>query len=339
MALERLSIGVVGASTLLGKELVEEIDRSPLATGQIVLLDDEEGEGSLASAGDEATFVQRVDAEALKRLDVVFFCGTAELTRRFWEGAREAGAIVVDLSRALAGTPGVLVWSPALRGGVQPDLQTAAVVPGYGPAMMLAMVVERLQAAGMAVRETSATLLLPASEYGRAAMDELHQQTVSLLSFQAVPDEVFGVQSAFNVLSGFGTEAKVSLPEAQAAVQQHLKLLRDDGAPEIAVQVLQAPVFHGYMISALVELDAAAEVGTVQGALRGPRLRVLAGEGEEPSNAMAAGQDEAVVRVLAAGGGRRFWLAMAADNLRLLTTEAVECALRLRRLRPQGKVQ
>ncbi len=339
MALEKFSIGVVGASTLLGKELTEEIDRSPLATGRIVLLDDETGEGSLASAGDEATFIQRVDADALERLDVVFFCGTPELTRRFWEGAREAGAIVIDLSRALTATPGVLVWSPALRGGTQPDLQTAAVVPGYGPALMLAMVAERLRAGGHAVREMSATLLVPASEYGRAAMDELHQQTVSLLSFQAVPDEVFGVQSAFNVLSGLGDEAKVSLPAVQTAVDEHLRLLQGDSVPPVAVQVLQAPVFHGYVISLMVELEQAAEVGAVQGALRGPRLRVLAEEGEEPSNAMAAGQDEAVVRVRAAGDGRRFWLTMAADNLRLLTTEAVECALRLRRLRPQGKVQ
>ena len=324
---------------MLGKELTEEIDRSPLAVAQMVLMDDEAGEGRLASAGDEATFVQRIDAEILKSQDVVFFCGSPELTGRFWEGAREAGAIVVDLSRALTETSGVLVWSPALRNGVQPDLQTAAVVPGYGPALMLAMVAERLQAADLRVHSFSATLLLPASEHGRSAMDELHQQTVSLLSFQAVPDEVFGVQSAFNVLSGFGETAKLSLTELQAAVRQHYGLLRREDGPEVAVQVLEAPVFHGYMVSALVELEREAEAGALEKALKGPRLRVVSGEGDEPSNAMAAGQDEVMVRVTTAGDGRRFWLAMAADNLRLLTTEAVECALRLRRLRPQGKVQ
>ena len=42
---------------------------------------------------------------------------------------------------------------------------------------------ERLQQA-VPVRFAAATVLVPASEFGRAAMDELHQQTVNLLSFQ-----------------------------------------------------------------------------------------------------------------------------------------------------------
>ena len=35
----------------------------------------------------------------------------------------------------------------------------------------------------------------------------------------------------------------------------------------------------------------------------------------------------------------RLWLWMATDNLRLYAQNAVECALELRRLRPQGTVQ
>jgi aspartate-semialdehyde dehydrogenase len=36
---------------------------------------------------------------------------------------------------------------------------------------------------------------------------------------------------------------------------------------------------------------------------------------------------------------KRFWLWAASDNLRLYAQNAVECALELRRLRPQGTVQ
>jgi aspartate-semialdehyde dehydrogenase len=35
----------------------------------------------------------------------------------------------------------------------------------------------------------------------------------------------------------------------------------------------------------------------------------------------------------------RFWLWAAADNLKLTAMNAVACALEMRRLRPQGKVQ
>ncbi len=42
-------------------------------------------------------------------------------------------------------------------------------------------------------------------------MDELHQQTVNLLSFQTIPRATFDAQSAYNLLCGFGENAKASL--------------------------------------------------------------------------------------------------------------------------------
>ena len=52
-------------------------------------------------------------------------------------------------------------------------------------------------------------MMEPASEYGRAAMDELHQQTVNLLSFQTLPREQYDTQVAFNLLPELGEGAKV----------------------------------------------------------------------------------------------------------------------------------
>ena len=41
----------------------------------------------------------------------------------------------------------------------------------------------------------------PASEHGQRGMDELHQQTVNLLSFQPLPKDVFDAQVAFNMVA------------------------------------------------------------------------------------------------------------------------------------------
>jgi aspartate-semialdehyde dehydrogenase len=50
-----------------------------------------------------------------------------------------------------------------------------------------------------------------------------------------------------------------------------------------------------------------------------------------------------MVRVTRDGGGsersKRFWVWLAADNLKLAALNAIACASELRKLRPQGKVQ
>ena len=367
MASQQLKVGIVGASTMLGKELSEELGRTALAAADVVLFDETDAEGRLATAGEELTIIQKIEEATLEGLDFVFFAGERAQTLEYWQIARRNGATIIDLSRALADEPGAMTWSPWLSeagaASTTPDLHTTVVIPAYGASMMLALVGDRLRAAGLEARLFAATLLLPASEFGRAGVDELHRQTVSLLSFQSIPQETFEAQVAYNVLGAFGTEAKISLEEEQASVMGQYARLSGGGLPELAVQVVQVPVFHGYTISVFVELGTPASVSAVEQALAGTRMRILperviataeklSGAGDEgdeeaddnsaPSNLAAAGQEDILARVMAAGGndrGTRFWLWMAADNLRLATAAAVESALHMRRLRPQGKVQ
>ena len=59
-------IGIVGATSLLGKELSDELQESLLAASDFVLLDDEdEAAGQVTSVGDEAAFVQQIDCGLL----------------------------------------------------------------------------------------------------------------------------------------------------------------------------------------------------------------------------------------------------------------------------------
>ncbi len=62
MAMGMYRIGIVGASSLAGKELSDELQESLLGAAEFVLLDDEEVAGQVTAAGDEAAFIQRIEA-------------------------------------------------------------------------------------------------------------------------------------------------------------------------------------------------------------------------------------------------------------------------------------
>ena len=105
-------IGVVGASSLAGKELRDELGESLLAASDFVLLDDEDVVGQVTAAGDEVAFIQRLEASSFDRMDFVFFAGRMDVTKKHWQHARRAGASIVDLTYALEGEKDVLVRSP-----------------------------------------------------------------------------------------------------------------------------------------------------------------------------------------------------------------------------------
>ena len=338
-------IAIAGASTLLGKELKEALSESPMAAADFVLLDQEEALGTLDQVGDEVTFVQPIAADAFEKTDFTFFCGSADLTRKHWKEALTAGSSVLDLSGALDEETGVLVRAPWVETEASSaDLFTPAVIPAHSAALVLALIMERLHQRAP-VRSVAATLLLPASEFGRAAMDELHQQTINLLSFQSLPRAKFDAQSAYNMLSGLGENAAASLIGVEARVRQHYARLAGNRWQPLALQTILAPVFHGHTFSIAVELERAMEIAALEEALSGDHMDLVLEDTDSPSNLAATGQNDVLVRLRAEVGARnpsetsRFWLWVASDNLRLHAQNAVECAMELRRLRPQGSVQ
>jgi aspartate-semialdehyde dehydrogenase len=343
-------IAVVGASSLLAKELKESLTESPLAGATFVLLDENEVQGQLEQVGDEVTVVQVIQENSFEGMDFSFFAGSEALTRRYWRHALAAGSTVLDLTGALDEEPGVLVRAPWLSDGAgsgvaSPDLLTKAVVPANAAALTLALIMDRLQEIAE-VRFAAATVLQPASEYGKDALDELHQQTVSLLSFQTMPRAVFDTQVAYNTLASFGDSSLASLAVSEGRIRRHYLALAGDRLPELRLQVIHAPVFHGNTFSICIELAHPVPLASLEDALGGEHMDLVLEETDSPSNLAAAGQNDVLVWLKPeppverlSGETSRFWLFAASDNLRLAAQNAVECALDMRRLRPQGSVQ
>jgi aspartate-semialdehyde dehydrogenase len=344
-----LRIAIVGSASLIGKELTDILSDSALGGASFTLLDEEQVAGQVTSAGDEIAFVQRIDANSFDGMDLVFFAGDAEVTRRHWKGARKASAAVIDLSYALDGVEGIHLAAPWVTAGSgdlalnakDPELsQRLATAVAHPAAIMLALITARLEAT-FNVRSVAATVLLPASEFGRAAMDELHQQTIRLLSFQSLPTEQYDTQVAFNVISKAGDQAKINLREIELRIQLHHRLLSAKSSRKIGLQVLQAPVFHGYGVSLFVELAEPSSLADVKASLAGSHIDLTQPEAETPSNVSATGKDDLMVMVRSSEpeneASTRFNLWCASDNLRLAALNAAECGIELQRLRTAEK--
>jgi aspartate-semialdehyde dehydrogenase len=342
-------IAIVGAGSLRGRELNDALSDSPFADADFLLMDDEAEIGSLEAVGDEVTFVQRIEPSSFNHTDFVFFTGDEQLTHKHWQNAHRAGASIIDQSGALEGEPGVLVRAPwvsdefqTASGQSSPNLETPAVVPAHVVAVALALLLDRISQM-VEVRGASATVIEPASEYGRSAMDELHQQTVKLLSFQDLPRQVYDTQVAFNVTPAFGEAAKFNLAAGESRIRRHFALLTADRLPEIGIQLLHAPVFHGHGISLALELAAPISLSQVEAALAGEHVDVVTAESDPPTNLSVAGQPDILVRVrphsARASETTHYWIWAGLDNLRFGALNALACALELKRLRPQGEVQ
>jgi len=204
--------------------------------------------------------------------------------------------------------------------------------------VVLALMVLRLQKA-TDLTTVNATVFEPASEHGQAGMDELHQQTVNLLSFQQLPKKIFDVQVAFNMISRYGEQISPTLASVQERIIRHYRSITGDALLP-SVLLVQAPIFHGYAFAVRLEFSSPADAHAVSKVLSGEHVTITSSTDESPSNVNAAGQGSVLVSVLPdASSTQGVWLWAAADNLRLAAVNAVECAESLSASRPSGQVQ
>ena len=334
---------IVGAASLRGKEVAEMLNERNFPAADIRLLDDDESMGQLEAMGDEISFIQRVRAEQFEHVDFTFFASDEECTRANWKDARDAGSAIIDLSSALENEPGASVrsvWAERELGQIPtPDLQPGPCVAAHPVAVTLALLLLRAKKAG-AIRRAVATIFEPASEHGQRGMDELHQQTVNLLSFQTLPKDVYDAQVAFNMVARYGQKSLPTLDSVEARVSRHYQKIAGPGAPQPSLLLLQAPVFHGYALATFLEMASPVDVQALSLALAGDHVTIPGAEEDSPSNVSAAGQADIQLSLkLDPVQPNGVWLWAAVDNLRISALTAVECAESMGTTRPTGKIQ
>jgi aspartate-semialdehyde dehydrogenase len=336
-------VAIVGAGSLSGKEVADVLSDRNFPSADVKLLDDDESLGKLEAVGDEVTFIKKIAIGEFRNVDFSFFASDAESTRKAWKGARDAGNAIIDLSGALEDEPGAEVRSPWMErqlGHVPvPELQPGPAVVAHPAAVVLALLLHRLRGAGK-IHHAFASVFVPASELGQKGMDELHEQTVNLLSFQPLPKNIFDVQVAFNMVSRYGEQSAASLAAIESRVLRHYGKIAGKGAPVPSLLLLQAPIFHGYGFALHVELDGPADIEQIAKFVAGEHIQLTRGAEDAPTNVNAAGQNELQVSLLPdTSRPNGLWVWVAADNLRIAATTAVECAETMAATRPRGKIQ
>lgn len=334
---------IVGAASLKGKELAEVLNERKFPAADVRLLDDDESLGQLEAMGDEISFIQRVRAEQFEHVDFTFFASDQESTRRSWKDARDAGSAIIDLSALLEDQPGATVrslWIERERGQVAPpELQPGPCITPHPVAITLALLLLRARKVG-AIRRVVATVFEPASERGQRGMDELHQQTVNLLSFQPLPKDVFDAQVAFNLVARYGQKSHPALDSVEARILRHYQIIAGADAPQPSLMMLQAPIFHGHAVAVFLEMETPTELGEFSRALAGDHVTIAGADEDAPSNVSSAGQSDIQLwlkpETLQTDG---LWLWAVADNLRISALTAVDCAESMMATRPTGKIQ
>ena len=333
-----MTCALIGSESLLGREIRDIAATSSPALDLRLVAALGEQPGKLTLVGDEPALVGGLDAESLAGARAVFLAGSAESSRQALELLdQQPGAVIIDLTGAAEERPDARLRAPlgeAEAEGEDPGVPAVHVI-AHPAAIALALFLRRLQAHDP-IRRSVIQVFAPASEHGMPGVEELQQQTISLLSFKPLPQAIFDTQLGFNLLAQYGEEAPLALEDSELRIEHHLATLlglpgEGGGAPMPSLRLVQAPVFHGYSFSAWVEFDGNPGVEAIESGLATGSIEVRGSEFEPPTNVGQAGQGGIAVGAIALDRNHpeACWFWLVADNLRLAAENAVALARQL----------
>jgi aspartate-semialdehyde dehydrogenase len=335
-----MTFALIGSESLLGREIRDIAATSSPALDLRLVAALGEQPGKLTLVGDEPALVGGLNAESLAGARAVFLAGSAESSRQALELLdRQPGAAIIDLTGAAEERPDARLRAPLVQPEAEVERDDAGVpavdVIAHPAAIALALFLRRLQAHDP-IRRSVIQVFAPASEHGMRGVEELQQQTISLLSFKPLPQAIFDTQLGFNLVAQYGDEAPTALEDSELRIEHHLATLlglpgEGSGAPMPSLRLVQAPVFHGYSFSAWVEFDGNPGVEALESGLACASIEVRGSEFEPPTNVGQAGQGGIAVGAISLDRNHpeACWFWLVADNLRLTAENAVALARQL----------
>ncbi len=260
---ERFNVAVFGATTALGKAVVELLQEREFPIDTLTALaQDEQEDASVLFKGKNVaiTPAQKFD---WNKVNLAFFCDTDEASLKHAPLAAEAGVAVIDATNAFNQRPEIPMVIPHINTDAIGDFRNANIIVSPSASVVQLWTVLKPIYDQVGISRINVTCHHSVSSAGNLGINELARQCGKLLNGMQVEDNPFSAQLAFNNLPQVGTLQDDGLTDIeQQLIDQSTKLLGDSSVMINPVSIM-TPVFYGLAQSVNIETTNPVEADDV----------------------------------------------------------------------------
>lgn len=254
-------IGLVGATGLVGGELLTTLAASSLPVGELRIYASTDSVGEMYRFRSEELEVREFDFNEIPDLDVIIWASSLAVPLELQVRVKECGRILIDLGRTSIGS----IFFPHGHSSIDTSVSADSSVGGvYLVPSTTSLLLRPLIMAHQAVttiERVVVTTFEGVAGAGKDGLDELWGQGLAIYNQKPVEVQQFAAQIAFNCIPQIHLLGEDGVTLEEQRVQ--LEVLSEPPLP-ISVTAVRVPVFHGHGLSVSIISHENSEIGDTE---------------------------------------------------------------------------
>ncbi len=314
-------VAVVGATGVVGTEMISTLERRNFPVEDIILLASERSLGMELTFRGENYPVMVLNEDSFKGVEIGLFSAGGSISEQFAPVAANEGCIVIDNTSAFRMEPDIPLVVPEVNAEDIGEYGSKRIIANPNCSTIQMVVALKPIHDAVGIKRVVVSTYQAVSGTGKDAIEELVEQTEALLTLKPVDTNVYPHRIAFNCLPHIDVFLDNGYTkEEMKMVNETRKILK---APTMAVTAttVRVPVFYGHSESVNIETESKISPDEVREILsNAPGVTVIDNPNlsEYPLSSNAAGKDDTFVGRIredeSIPNGINMWI--VADNIR-----------------------
>jgi len=248
------NIAVVGATGVVGKQMIECLEERNFPVGKIKYLASERSAGEILEFNGKSVLVEELKHDSFGGIDIALFSAGGERAKEFCPSAARAGAVCIDNSSAWRMDNDVPLVVPEVNAHAIAQYTKKGIIANPNCSTIQMVVALKPLHDYAKIKRIVVSTYQAVSGTGKKAIEELRIQVGELLNGRPAKAKVYPYQIAFNCLpqiDSFGPNGYTK--EEMKMVFETRKIMGAEiGVTATAVRV---PVFYGHSESVNIETE------------------------------------------------------------------------------------
>lgn len=321
MVEKKASVAVAGATGVVGNQMIKCLEEREFPVASVKLLASHRSAGREIRFRGELLTVEELTEDSFKNVDIALFSAGASTSINFAPIAAQDGCVVIDNSSAWRMDPEVPLVVPEVNPHAIAEYKNKGIIANPNCSTIQMVVALNPIHLKCGIKRIVVSTYQAVSGTGKKAIDELFDQTRSLINFLDYEKKVYPHRIAFNCLPHIDSFMENGYTKEEMKMVNETRKIMGDETIGVTATTVRVPVFFGHSESVNVETQKHITADEVKALLEQESgLKVI----DDPTNNLyplatdAAGkdltyvgrirQDESIVN------GINMWI--VADNIR-----------------------